>query len=240
MRLVQLLFCALAYASIDDHLDLERMDAALESSGPLFVKFVAPWCGHCKQLTPVWETMLGLDLDGARLGTVDCTRQDELRIRYGVRSYPTLMLFAEGQIKLFSGERSLAELSKYARGGWRRAKDHKLLPLTPKEIGRIRPKPPTTLTSTLAKMRKPQEWSPLVKLAAAAMLLGMSVQLIVGCYYFFYDRDKLKRRPYKKSKKKQANEQTASESSGAIDGEASAASGSQESAPPPSGKEHAA
>ena len=113
-----------------DDLDLERMDAALTlTHRALFVKFEAPWCGHCKRLSPVWETMLGLDLDGARLGTVDCTRQDELRIRYGIRSYPTLMLFAEGQIKLFSGERSLPELSKFARGGWRKAPDHTLKPI---------------------------------------------------------------------------------------------------------------
>ena len=51
----------------------------------------------------------------------------------------------------------------------------------------------------------------------------------------FFDRDKLKKRPYKKSKRK-AVEQAASESSGA-DGEASAAAGSQESTP--SAKEHA-
>lgn len=238
-RAAQLLvgLCTIAYARVDDDLDLEKMDAALQSSEALFVKFEAPWCGHCKRLSPVWETMLGLDLDGARLGTVDCTRQDQLRIRYGIRSYPTLMLFAEGQIKLFSGERSLPELSKFARGGWRKAPDHTLKPLTPSEIGRSRPRPPTTLTSTLAKMRKPQEWSPIVKLATAAMLLGMIVQLVVGCYYFVFDREKLKKRPYKKSKRK-AIEQTASEASGA-DGKASAAAGSQEATPSSSGKEHA-
>ena len=241
MRLARLLLlratlCTIAHALSDDDLDLERMDEALTlTHRALFVKFEAPWCGHCKRLSPVWETMLGLDLDGARLGTVDCTRQDELRIRYGIRSYPTLMLFAEGQIKLFSGERSLPELSKFARGGWRKAPDHTLKPLTPSELGRSRPRPPTTLTSTLEKMQQPQEWSPIVKLATVAMLLGICVQLVVGGYYFVFDRDKLKKRPYKKSKRK-ATEQAASESSGA-DGEASAAAGSQESTP--SGKEHA-
>ena len=49
----------------------------------------------------VWETMLGLDLDGARLGTVDRTRQGQLdSLRHPV--VPDADAFAEGQIKLFS------------------------------------------------------------------------------------------------------------------------------------------
>ena len=61
----------------------DSMDAELEVGSPIFVKFYAPWCRHCKKLAPTWNELAQVDLNGTRVGDVDCTTQSVLRARYG-------------------------------------------------------------------------------------------------------------------------------------------------------------
>ena len=61
----------------------DSMDAQLEVGSPIFVKFYAPWCRHCKKLAPTWNELAKVDLNGTRVGDVDCTTQSALRAQYG-------------------------------------------------------------------------------------------------------------------------------------------------------------
>jgi thiol-disulfide isomerase/thioredoxin len=208
MRLVALA-CARSAAASGPGLDLdaESMVAALEQATPLFVKFEAPWCGHCKRLSPVWDSLLELDLNGARLGTVDCTRQEAEGAcrRYGVSSYPTLLLFSDGLIKLFSGERSLPELSRYARGGFRQAPDHVPEPLPPStDEGQQTPRPsalreqmvrtiPPALLRAMDRLLESDSWPWKARCAVLVLTLGAFVQIVVGCYSFAFDRESLRK-----------------------------------------------
>jgi|EP00670_Eutreptiella_braarudii_P005527 protein disulfide-isomerase A6 len=57
-----------------------------------FVKFFAPWCGHCKGMKPAWD-QLGAELAGSNsvlIGDVDCTVEKDLCSRFDVKGYPTI------------------------------------------------------------------------------------------------------------------------------------------------------
>ncbi|TPX54039.1 hypothetical protein SeMB42_g00442 [Synchytrium endobioticum] len=95
------------------HLTGSHFSEALES-GPLFVMFHAPWCGHCKKLAPVWEDFAGKMKNKLIVATVDCTAESVLCKQKGVRGYPTLSYFAESEATDFFGKKTVEGLQEFA------------------------------------------------------------------------------------------------------------------------------
>ena len=63
------------------------------------VAFIAPWCGHCKQLLPEWHEAARLLEGEAYLGVVDATVENGLATQYQVQGYPTIKIFPGGKNK---------------------------------------------------------------------------------------------------------------------------------------------
>ena len=63
-----------------------------------FIKYYAPWCGHCKKLAPTWEELSGSsDLPGnVRIAHVDCTQQQDICTQQDIKGYPTLKFHKAG------------------------------------------------------------------------------------------------------------------------------------------------
>ncbi|XP_043271385.1 thioredoxin domain-containing protein 5 isoform X2 [Venturia canescens] len=86
------------------------------ASGHHFVKFYAPWCGHCQKLAPTWDDLgqsLGHD-KFVSIGKVDCTQHRSVCEQFDIKGYPTLLWIEDGKkIDKYTGQRSHEELKAY-------------------------------------------------------------------------------------------------------------------------------
>ena len=78
------------------HFNKEGFEKALASGQTVLVDFWAGWCGPCKMLAPTIEA-IGEQYEGkAIIGKIDVDEEQELAIRYGVMSIPTVIFFKNG------------------------------------------------------------------------------------------------------------------------------------------------
>merc|ERR1712189_159752 len=79
-----------------------------------FVKFFAPWCGHCRSLAPTWDLLSTKFAGKVKIAEVDCTQSQSLCKRYRIDGYPTLILFKDGKpIHEYQGGRDIKTLTNF-------------------------------------------------------------------------------------------------------------------------------
>ncbi len=79
------------------HFSKEGFDKALNEGKLMMVDFWASWCGPCRMLGPVIEDLAGQYEGKAVVGKVNVDDEQELAIRYGVMSIPTVIFFKDGK-----------------------------------------------------------------------------------------------------------------------------------------------
>ncbi|KAF2489897.1 disulfide isomerase [Lophium mytilinum] len=107
-----------ASSSVIDLIPSNFDSVVLKSGKPALVEFFAPWCGHCKNLAPVYEELASVfsyASDKVVIGKVDADEHKSLGKQFKVQGFPTLKWF-DGKSDTpseYSGGRDLESLSKW-------------------------------------------------------------------------------------------------------------------------------
>ncbi|HAQ40041.1 MAG TPA: thioredoxin [Clostridiales bacterium] len=77
----------------------QEFDNLLAKEKLVLVDFWATWCTPCRMIAPVIEKLAKQYEGKIKVAKVDVDQQQELSIRYGIQSIPTVILFKEGKIE---------------------------------------------------------------------------------------------------------------------------------------------
>ena len=115
---------------------------------PVLVDFWAPWCGPCRQLTPMLEKAVRAAKGAVKLVKLNIDEHPQIPTQMGVQSIPAVFAFSDGQpIDGFMGA-----LPESARQGVHRAADRARRPMTRRRSSR--PPRPRSRPATQQRRRR--------------------------------------------------------------------------------------
>ncbi|GAA6060411.1 hypothetical protein JCM10212_002179 [Sporobolomyces blumeae] len=94
--------------------DAERLKDA--EAGPSFVKYYAPWCGHCKKLAPHWADLASSLTGQVHVYEMDCDNAANKNVcrKEKVSAYPTLIFYNRGAVVEYHGRREVGAMKEWA------------------------------------------------------------------------------------------------------------------------------
>lgn len=76
-----------------------EFDDLLAKEKFVLVDFWATWCAPCRMIAPVIEQLADKYDGKITVAKVDVDENQELSIRYGIQSIPTVVLFKDGKVE---------------------------------------------------------------------------------------------------------------------------------------------
>jgi len=91
-------------------------DALVGGRLPVLIDFWAPWCGPCRMVAPELTKVAASMRGTALVAKVNTDEVPDVAERFGIRSIPTLVVFAEGrEITRMSGTRPAEAIEGFVR-----------------------------------------------------------------------------------------------------------------------------
>jgi thioredoxin 1 len=66
--------------------------------GLWIVDIFAPWCGPCRQLSPIIDEFSAENSDKIRVGKINADESPDTMTELGIRSIPTILVYKDGEI----------------------------------------------------------------------------------------------------------------------------------------------
>ncbi|MGN1052263.1 MAG: thioredoxin [Candidatus Scatosoma sp.] len=76
----------------------KELETLVRSGKTVFADFWASWCGPCRMLAPVFESLAEKYADKAEFVKVNVDEEAEAAMKYGVSSIPNVIAFRGGKV----------------------------------------------------------------------------------------------------------------------------------------------
>lgn len=71
-------------------------EEVLKAEGPVIIDFYADWCGPCKMMSPIIDS-IAVETNNAKVGKINVDEAQDLAVMYNVMSIPTIIIFKDGK-----------------------------------------------------------------------------------------------------------------------------------------------
>ncbi|ODQ68634.1 thioredoxin-like protein [Nadsonia fulvescens var. elongata DSM 6958] len=108
--------------TLESQADLDHLLASGKKA--VFLAVTATWCGHCKNLLPLWEQLAdiySLDADKIAIARIDGPSNGDFTRTYGISQYPTILFYdlsisSDPKPLLWDADRHLETFIKFING----------------------------------------------------------------------------------------------------------------------------
>lgn len=73
-------------------------ELVIKSEKPSVVDFWATWCGPCRMLSPVIDSMAEKFAGKVNISKCNVDESTDIPVKYGIRNIPTILFFKNGEL----------------------------------------------------------------------------------------------------------------------------------------------